>query len=104
MYNLANAQDVTVEISGQTVLRVPVIISMASGNPERGRETFVGTPDEVASSGYVNPYNDSNVTANSKTLMWLKHFFPCSPPRTARRRLLTIILTTENPARPMCTP
>ena len=66
MYNLANAQDVTVEISGQTVLRVPVIISMASGNPERGRETFVGTPDEVASSGYVNPYNDSNVTAKQQ--------------------------------------
>ena len=66
MYNLANAQDVTVEISGQTVLRVPVIISMASGNPERGRETFVVTPDEVASSGYVNPYNDSNVTAKQQ--------------------------------------
>ena len=66
MYNLANAQDVTVEISGQTVLRVPVIISMASGNPERGRETFVGTPDEVASIGYVNPYYDSNVTAKQQ--------------------------------------
>ena len=66
MYNLANAQDVTGEISGQTVLRVPVIISMASGTPERGRETFVGTPDEVASSGYVNPYNDSNVTAKQQ--------------------------------------
>ncbi|HIU10618.1 MAG TPA: S-layer homology domain-containing protein [Candidatus Avidehalobacter gallistercoris] len=69
MYNLSSAADVTAEVkntSGQTetVLRVPVVISMASGNPERGNELYVGTPQAMEESSYVNPFNIDGQIAN----------------------------------------
>lgn len=68
MYELANVTETTATVSSngaeRTVTRVPVIISMASGNPQRGHELIVGTPDEIAASNYINPYNSLGLPVN----------------------------------------
>lgn len=67
MDQLANAQDTTVTITqadGQEkeVSRVPVVISMASGNPSLGQERIVGTPEEVGSSTRIEPKVSSTLS------------------------------------------